>query len=129
MHDVVSIERINYEGELVQNGVRYIFTRQKEKTTRFPFRMHRLIKNLRPDVVFVNGFIFPLQIIQLKLSLGKRVKIIVIHRSERPLKGIKRYLQKMAGTCVDAYLFASLDFKNKWRYTIDEKKMHWPLIH
>jgi len=123
-HNVMSIERINYEGAYEQNGVRYIFTRQKEKVSRFPFRMHRLIKKLKPDIVFVNGFIFPLQIIQLKLKLGKNVKIIVLHRAERPFTGIKRWLQKLADRYVNAYLFSSLDFKSEWRRNIDAEKMH-----
>jgi len=123
-HNVTGIERINYEGEYQQNGVHYIFIRQKQKVVRFPTRIHSLVKRLQPDVVFVNGFIFPLQIIQLKLRLGRRVKIILIHRADRPFNGIKRWLQKIANSCVDAYLFSSLDFKNEWKPNIDEKKMH-----
>jgi len=113
-HDVTSIERINYEGEYRQNGVRYIFVRQAAKTVRFPFRMHRLIKTIRPDVVFVNGFIFPLQIIQLRMKLGKRPKIIVINQAEKPFDGIKGYIQKQADKCVDAHLFASAGFGEQW---------------
>ncbi len=74
---VTGIERISYEGELEQNGVQYYFIKQKKKVVRLPWRMHRLVKKLQPDVIFVNGFIFPLQIIQLRLKLGRRVKIII----------------------------------------------------
>ena len=79
---VIDIERINYEGKFQQKGVQYYFTRVKKKTIRFPWRMHRLIKRLEPDIVFVNGFIFPLQIIQLRWKLGKKAKIIVINHAE-----------------------------------------------
>lgn len=121
---VVGIERINYEGECKRNGVQYLFTRLNRKIVRFPFRMHGLIKKLKPDVVFINGFIFPLQIIQLRMTLGSSVKIIVLHRAEKPFKGIKRYLQKMADKAVDAYLFTSLEFGNDWKKNINVKKIH-----
>lgn len=123
-HTVIGIERINYEGEYEQQGVHYFFIRLKSKIVRFPFRMHRLIKRLKPDVVFINGFIFPLQIIQLRLKLGWGVKIIVLHRAEKPFKGIKRYLQKLADKCVDAYLFASSEFGNEWTRNLSARKIH-----
>ena len=113
-HEVVSIERISYEGEFQQNGVTYFFIRLKRKIVRLPWRMHRLIKRLQPDVIFVNGFIFPLQIIQLRLKLGWRVKIFVLHRAEKPFTGFRKYLQKLADKCVDGYLFASSEFGEEW---------------
>ena len=123
-HTVIGIERINYEGEFEQQGVHYLFINLRKKTVLFPFRMHRLINSLKPDVVFVNGFIFPLQIIQLRLKLGSAVKIIILHRAEKPFQGIKRYLQKLADKCVDAYLFASSEFRNEWKHNISIQKMH-----
>jgi len=111
---VIGIERINYKGEYEQNGVQYYFTRLKKKVIRFPWRMHRMLKRLQPDVVFINGFIFPLQIIQLRLKLGRGVKIIVFHRSEKPFNGAKKYLQKLAEKCVNAFLFTSSEFGKQW---------------
>lgn len=113
-HEVTSIERINYEGEFEQSGVHYFFLRQKKKVIRFPRRMHRLIKKLKPDTVLVNGLIFPWQVIQLRLKLGSSVKIILIHRSEKPFSGIKKYLQRFADRFVDAYLFTSSEFGKDW---------------
>ncbi len=69
-HEVISIERINYEGECRINGVQYFFIRLKRGVVRFPFRMHRFVKNLQPDVVLVNGLIFPLQVIQFEVEIG-----------------------------------------------------------
>lgn len=111
---VIGIERISYEGEYEQNGVQYFFIRLKRKIVRFPFRIHQLIKKLQPDVVFVNGFIFPLQIIQLRLKLGSGVRIIVLHRAEKPFNGFRKYLQKLADKCVNGYLFTSSEFGNEW---------------
>jgi glycosyltransferase involved in cell wall biosynthesis len=89
--------------------------------------MHRLIKSHRPDVIFVNGLIFPLQIIQLRLKVGKGVKIIVLHRAEKLSTGVKKYLQKMADRCIDAYLFSSVDFGKQWLQNgiiKDNRKIH-----
>lgn len=122
-HIVIGIERINFEGEYEQHGVRYSFINLGRKIVHFPFRKHCLIKGLKPDVVFVNGLIFPLQIIQLRLKLGKTVRIIVLHRAEKPFKGIKRYLQKIADKCVDIYLFTSLEFGEEWKRNINTGKM------
>ena len=38
-----------------------------------------------PDAALVNRFIFPLQIIQLRPAPGKKAKIIVLHRAEKPV--------------------------------------------
>lgn len=113
-HEVSSVEKINYKGELKRKGVTYYFLLFKGRKLYFPFRLHRFIKRLQPDVVFVSGFIFPLQIIQLRLKLGKKVKIIVINRSERPFIGFKKYWQRFADRYVNAYLFPSLEFGEQW---------------
>ncbi|MBC7830038.1 MAG: glycosyltransferase family 4 protein [Chitinophagaceae bacterium] len=111
---VISIERINFEGKYERNGVQYYFMRLNKKVIRFPWGMHRSIKGLRPDVVFINGFIFPLQIIQLRLKLGKQVKIIVINRAEKPSSSLRKFLQCQADKCVNAYLFASREMGADW---------------
>ncbi|MBD0375211.1 MAG: glycosyltransferase family 4 protein [Flavisolibacter sp.] len=113
-HKVYSIERINYKGKYQQNGVDYYFIQLTNKVIRFPWKMHRLIKKLQPDVVLVNGFIFPLQIIQLRLTLGKQVKIIVLHRAEKPFSHFKKWLQALADKCVEAYLFTAAEFGKEW---------------
>ena len=120
---VVSIERINYEGEYHQNNVHYYFVQQKKKVSLFPFRMHLLIKKLKPDVVLVHGLIFPIQVIQLRILLGRRVKILVLHRSEKPFIGIKKWLQRLADRFINGYLFASADFISTWKSNINPGKI------
>jgi len=113
-HQVVSFERINYKGEFQQNGVQYSFIDIKKRRVLFPWRMHRILKQLRPDVVLINGLVFPLQVVQLRWKLGRTVKIILIHRSEKPFNGLKKILQRFAGGCVNAYLFTSSEFGKQW---------------
>ena len=111
---ITSIEQIDYEGELAFGGVDYQFKRFPKISRYFPFGLHRCIKNLRPDVVFIQSLNFPLQVIQLRLMLGKKTKIIVQNHAERPFTGIKKYLQRVADRCIDAYLFASRDMGIEW---------------
>ncbi|MBL0336952.1 MAG: glycosyltransferase family 4 protein [Chitinophagaceae bacterium] len=112
--DVLSIERINYEGELVKNNVRYRFLKFSKAFIRFPKRIHQIIKAENPDIVCVNGMIFPLQLIQLRKAIGPKPKIIVLHRAEKPSRGIKAFLQKIADKSVDAYLFSSAGLADTW---------------
>jgi len=111
---VIGIERINYNGAYEQNGVQYYFIRLKKKVVRFPWRMHRFIKRLQPDIVFINGFIFPLQIIQLRWKLGKGIKIIVMNHAEKPYAGFRKLLQRQADRCVHTYLFTSKEMGAEW---------------
>ena len=115
IHTVVSIERIKYQGAVSQGNVHYIFLKIKRPVIHFPWKMHQLIKKEKPDVVFVNGLIFPLQVIQLRLTLGKKVKIVGIHHAEKPAKGIKKYFQLLADKCIDDYMFAALEFGTEWK--------------
>ena len=112
-HSVTAIERINYEGELKHKGVSYHFIRLKKKVSRFPRRLHCIIKKSAPDVVFINGF-FPLQLLQLRFSVGNNVKIIILHRAEKPFSGLKKYLQRIADKYIHAYLFVSNEFGRQW---------------
>lgn len=113
-HEVIGIEHINYEGEYERNGVRYYFIKLNKPVIRIPWRMHKRIHHLKPDIVFVNGFIFPLQLIQLKWKLGKRTKIIVINHAERPTAGFRKFFQRFADRYVNAYLFASQEMGMEW---------------
>jgi glycosyltransferase involved in cell wall biosynthesis len=111
---VISIEQIDYEGETVNNGVKYYFKRYSKRERRFPAKLHRFIKSLCPDVVVIQGLHFPLQMIQLRLALGPRVKIIVQNHAEQPFTGTKKYLQRIADRGVDAYMFASKPMGVRW---------------
>jgi glycosyltransferase involved in cell wall biosynthesis len=123
-HEVIGIERIQYEGSLRKNGVLYYFIDLKKKVVHVPLKLHRLTKGLQPDAVFINGLIFPLQIIQLKIQLGKKVKIIVLHRAEKPYRGLKKWIQRLADKFVDAYLFTSAEFCKDWQRNISAGKIH-----
>lgn len=113
-NEVICIEQIDYEGRYQQNGVDYHFMDFGKRTLLFPRQQHRYIKALQPDVVFVHGLHFAIQVIQLRLQLGPRVKIIAQHHAEKPSRWPKRYFQQLAAYCIDAYLFTSQAMGLDW---------------
>jgi len=126
-NQVISIEQINYEGIFSQNKVDYHFLRFSNWQLKFPFRLHKYVKSLKPDVVFVHGMHFPFQIIQLRKNLDASVRIIVQNHAELPAKGFRNLLQKKADACINAYLFTALQMGDAWisqGIIKDRKKIH-----
>jgi len=113
-NQVISVEQIDYEGKYQKNGVEYQFMRFSTNERRFPWRLHRFIKSQQPDVVVIQSLHFPLQVIQLRLLLGRKVKIIVQNHAEKPFKGLKKYAQRLADKFINAYLFASREMGSDW---------------
>ena len=113
-NEMISFEHIDYEGDLLQNAVQYHFIPQKKMTKIFPYKKHCLIKKMQPDMVMINGFIYPLQIIQLRLKLGSGIKIIVINHAEKPFTGLRKVLQRLADRCVNMYFFTSAETGAAW---------------
>jgi glycosyltransferase involved in cell wall biosynthesis len=113
-NQVISIEQIDYEGEYKKDGVQYYFKRFSQRSLLFPWKLHGFIKSQKPDIVVIQSLHYPLQVIQLRLRLGGKVKIIIQNHAEKPFTGIKKYLEKLANRCTDAYLFASHDMGIEW---------------
>ncbi|MEP7236598.1 MAG: glycosyltransferase family 4 protein [Ferruginibacter sp.] len=113
-YEVESIEQIHYSGLLQCKGVKYHFLNFEKSILYFPWQLHDYIKKLKPHIILVNGFIFPLQIIQLRLKLGKTVKIIVINHAEKPATGIRKFLQQQADRVVDKYFFTAKEMGVAW---------------
>jgi glycosyltransferase involved in cell wall biosynthesis len=113
-HTIMRVEQINYTGNFLHNGVQYYCVDGGKKKNYFPGKLNRFVKSLHPDVVIVSGLHFPLQVIQLRFRLGKKVKIIVQNHAEKPFGGLKKYLQRMADKCINAYFFASCAIGAEW---------------
>ncbi|MEO7213467.1 glycosyltransferase [Mucilaginibacter sp.] len=114
-NEVVSIEQIDYEGRHFSGGVDYHFKRYPAAALRYyPRKLNQFIKSLQPDVVVIQSLHFPLQVMLLRLVLGKRVKIMVQNHAERPATGLKKQLQRLADNYIDAYVFASYAMGVEW---------------
>lgn len=111
---VIRLDKINYEGNFIHNGVQYFCVKSSGNKNYFPIKLHRFVKNLQPDVVIVSSFHFPVQVVQLRFLLGKKVKIIVQNHAEQPFTGIKKYLQHIADKYINAYFFAADAIGAEW---------------
>ena len=100
-YEVIRIDQINYEGIFTHNGIEYHCIDAGKKNNYFPRKLHRKLRELKPDIVVISSFMFPLQVIQLRLTLDRHVKIIVQHHAEKPFSGIKKYLQNLAARATD----------------------------
>lgn len=116
--DIQLIKHLDYEGKQMINGVQYVFFKSSNKFWHIPFKTHQYIKSQQPDVIIIQGLIFPLQVIALRMKVGKNCKIIVQHHGERPFTGIKKILQKAADRYISAYIFTSLGNAREW---VDKK--------
>lgn len=113
-HTVIRVDQINYEGIFNHNNVRYHCIDAGKKNNYWPWKLHRMVRSLSPDVVIVSSFMFPLQVIQLRLWLKSKVKIIVQHHAEKPYSGVKKIIQNLASRQIDLYLFVSKETGIFW---------------
>jgi glycosyltransferase involved in cell wall biosynthesis len=126
-HTVIRVDQINYEGIFSHNGIQYYCVNDGRKINYFPWTINRFVKKLKPDIVVVSSFLFPLQVIQLRISLGNNVKIILQHHAEKPFTGIKKYAQNLATRKADAFLFTSYETGIYWfkkKNISSDKKIH-----
>lgn len=101
--------------EITRNGVKYTGLAGKKGFWHIPLATLRYIKSRQPDVVVVEGFTFPLNIILLRYYLGPNCLIIIQHHGERPYtKWPKLQLQKIAGTYTNACFFTSASNAAEW---------------
>jgi len=111
---VLLVKHLQHKGHQVIDGVPYHFFNNKNRFWYIPFVTHRFIKRQQPDIVLVQGLVFPLQVIVLKWLLGKRTLLVSQHHGEQPWRGIKGWFQRRADKCIAAYTFTALDNAVPW---------------
>jgi glycosyltransferase involved in cell wall biosynthesis len=111
---VISLKQIDYEGVYEHNNVEHQFVKFNKRPKYIHWKLNNYVKNLNPDIVFVQGLHEPLQIIHLGMILNKETKIIAQNHAEKPATGLKKYAQKFADRYIDAYLFASKNMGMEW---------------
>lgn len=111
--DILLVKHMNHESEYIENGIRYPFFKRRNSFWQVPTATHRFIANENPDIILVQGFIFPLQVMALRRSVGKKCIILLQHHGEVPFRR-KRIFQRMADKAVNGYLFTATDMSNQW---------------
>ncbi len=112
--DIEVVKHINYEGHIHTNSATYSFFRSRNRFWYIPFRTHRYVKNRHPEIVLVQGFIFPLRVLFLRLKLGRQCVILLQHRGEMPIGKLRIIFQRIADQWIDGYVFTSLGIALGW---------------
>jgi glycosyltransferase involved in cell wall biosynthesis len=113
-HEVIRIDLLRFNGREKRNGIDYIFFDPGKDKILFPLTLHRKVKSLAPDIVFVAGLHYPFQILQLRILMPASVRIIAQHHAEKPFLGIKKWLQRLADHSINTYFFASTYTAVNW---------------
>ena len=112
--EVINIHFIGHEGVVVKDDVTYHFFKVGFWERWFPFRIHRFVKNLKPDVIMIHGLIFSFQVWQLLWYMDKHTTLVLQHHAEKPVKRLLILFQKRIDPNVQAYFFASKELGNEW---------------
>lgn len=117
---VTVLGRFWRDEDLRQGGVDYRF-RVDDPSCRLagpllrPTALYRLLDDLAPDVVHVNGMLFPLHVAELRCRLPTGTAIVVQHHGERPRRWSRTLAQRVLRGCVDGFLFSADGIADEWR--------------
>ncbi len=113
-HSVISLDRIDYKGEVFVNGVVHHFPEFGNHRLLVAWRLNRYTAQQQPDIVLVQGMLFPLHVILLRIQLGRKTKIIIQNHAEKPGLGRLGMVQRLADPFIDAYLFTAREMGGEW---------------
>ncbi len=112
--EVIMVKHLNHTGNEVIEGIPCHFFKRTNRFWQIPFPTHRFIKSVNPDIIAVQGFIFPLQVLALRRAVGKHCRIIIQHHGEQPYRGIKKWIQRIACRRADAFVFTATGNAEEW---------------
>jgi glycosyltransferase involved in cell wall biosynthesis len=105
---VTSVQRFHRAARIVRNGVEYVFCRSRD--------IQRTVNALDPDVVHVNGLVFPARTWLLRKMLPAAAAIAVQDHGSMPPGSRLGAARLRAGLrAADGFLFASMAQANPWR--------------
>ena len=118
--DVSVLQRFWKDEDARMNGVRYCFRKDATKGAyarpwTMPMKLLHLTRTLKPDVLHVNGLIFPVQVAMLRTAVGNRGRIVVQHHGELPARGRLLPLQRLCLRLADAFIFNGVANADIWR--------------
>ncbi|HZJ10501.1 MAG TPA: glycosyltransferase, partial [Trueperaceae bacterium] len=116
--EVGVVQRHSHDALVLRDGVEYCFVaagrRGRPRSWQPALRVTRTVVDLDPDLVHVNGLVFPLQTRLLRRRLRPRAAIVVQHHAESPRRGLRGRLQRWGLAEVDGFLFTSAAQAAPW---------------
>jgi hypothetical protein len=111
--EIIFVKHACFEQSAIKDGLHYEFFKSSSRFAHIPYKTHQFIKKQDPDLILVQGFIFPLQLIFLRCMVGKKPVIILQHHGESPA-GKKMNFQRLADRFVNGYVFSSAGNAKPW---------------
>lgn len=119
---VTVVQRFHKDGELLHNGVRYLLVRDGAgrwpRAWQIPRRVHAAAVAAQPDLLHLQGEIFPLQTRALRRLLPPRTPLLVQHHGgDAPVaRGRLRLLLARIGFAgANGFLFTAEELARPWR--------------
>ncbi len=123
---VTAVQRYAHDLDLERQGVRYLLRRDDRRPWPRTWSrlegLHRAVAEAEPDVVHVNGLLFPLALLDLRRRLPRRVPILVQDHAARapraastPLGALRRRVWRAGLRSATALLFTAAPQADAWR--------------
>ena len=107
------------DAQCERNGVTYRFVNDglgpHPRAWQIPSRLHDAVLQVQPDVVHVNGLLFPLQTWALRQRLLPSCALVAQHHAERPWTGLRGAAQRLALRSCDGFLFTAAALAQPWQ--------------
>lgn len=108
------VKHANYTGSLEEADCTTYFFKRRNRFWQIPLATHRFVQRLQPDIILVQGLVFPLQLLALRIKMGRSCRIVVQHHGERPAKGWRKWIQTWACRHADVFVCTAKDNLLPW---------------
>ena len=120
--DVCVVQRFGRDGTIVRDGVQYVFTKDGRGELLGPWAVSgpslRAVAQLSPDVVHVNGLMFPGMTVALRAALGQSCAIVLQDHSgvmpSRASRPFTAHKWARAFRAADACTFTAAELAPRW---------------
>lgn len=117
--EVTVVQGFDRDGHLRHAGVDYVFVAGRfspgMSRRRLPFRLHRTVGRLEPEVVHLNGLLYAHQARLLRRRLPDVCPLVLQHHGEPPDRGLAKVLQRWGLVAADGFFFTGLETATPWR--------------
>lgn len=111
----IFVQYAGFSSSTQKKNVHFIVEKAEGRSRlRLFFGLFKRLRQYRPQVILMHGMIAPWNIILARLLFGRHVKLMVQNHAEQPFGPRKRWIQKLAGRCISAYLFVSGEQAQPW---------------
>lgn len=97
-----------------QDNITFVIRKGKNWKWAIYYKLFSELRKEEPDVILIHSMIYAWQIVFLRLIIGSKTKLIVQNHAEKPFGFKKKWIQKLAGKFISAFLFVSKNQAEPW---------------